>query len=119
MNPFFVPLHVHTAEGSIGDSILRVADYIEKAKEQKLRAVAVTDHGSLSVMYRFHKACRDEGIKPIIGCEVYETDDRTDNRTEEDAMLWRKKALLCPTRRSNFNGQVQICIFLKIYLSCI
>ena len=47
----YYPLHVHLAQGSIGDSILKIKDYVAKGKEYGLNALAVTDHGSLSAIY--------------------------------------------------------------------
>ncbi|PTY93035.1 DNA polymerase III subunit alpha [Heyndrickxia sporothermodurans] len=82
----YVPLHAHTTEGSIGDSILKISEYVKKGKEYGLPALAVTDHGSLSAMYAFDAECRKNGIKPIIGCEVYETKDRLNkDKTDESA----------------------------------
>ena len=49
----YVPLHVHTSRNSIGDSILKLDDYIEKAKMLGLTSLAVTGHGSLADMYDF------------------------------------------------------------------
>ena len=76
MNKYY-PLHVHTAVGSVGDSVLKISEYVEKAKEYGLDALAITDHGSLSAMYEFYDACMAAGIKPIIGMEAYVTDDNT------------------------------------------
>ena len=71
----YYPLHVHLAQGSIGDSILKIKDYISKAKEYGLNALAVTDHGSLSASYAFIDECIKNNIKPIIGMEAYEALD--------------------------------------------
>lgn len=71
----YIPLHVHTALGSIGDSILRLDDYIERGKALGLKRLAITDHGSLSAMYAFATKCQTANIKPIIGMEAYEVDD--------------------------------------------
>ena len=71
----YVPLHVHTSRNSIGDSILKLNDYIEKAKMLGLTSLAVTGHGSLADMYDFYFKCMDVNIKPIIGCEIYITED--------------------------------------------
>lgn len=68
----YYPLHVHTALGSIGDSILLIDDYVKRAKEMGLSSLAITDHGSLSAMYSFIEACQKADIKPIIGMEAYE-----------------------------------------------
>ena len=73
----YVPLHVHTSRNSIGDSILKLDDYIKKAKELGLKSLCITGHGSLADMYDFYFNCRENNIKPIIGIELYLTDDMT------------------------------------------
>lgn len=72
----YIPLHVHTAKGSIGDSILKIKDYVKRAKEYGLTHLVVTNHGSMADMYDFSEECYKEEIQPIIGCEVYEVDDK-------------------------------------------
>ena len=74
----YYPLHVHTAKGSIGDSILKIKDYISKAKTMNLTHLAITNHGSLADMYEFYYECKKENITPIIGCEVYVTDNQSE-----------------------------------------
>ena len=69
--------HLHTTKGSVGDSIATNEDIVAKAKELGMNSVAMTDHGSLSNMYGFYYECIDNGIKPIIGCEIYLTEDCT------------------------------------------
>ena len=71
----YVPLHVHTSKNSVGDSILKLDQYISKAKELGMDTLSVTGHGSLADMYDFYFKCIDEDIKPIIGCEIYITED--------------------------------------------
>jgi DNA polymerase-3 subunit alpha len=66
----YVSLHLHTIK-SIGDAILKIDDYINKAKKYGLKALAVTNHGTMSDAFDFYSKCKKEGIKPIIGCEVY------------------------------------------------
>jgi DNA polymerase III subunit alpha len=90
----YIPLHAHTTEGSIGDSILKISEYVKKGKEYGLPALAVTDHGSLSAMYAFDAECRKNGIKPIIGCEVYETKDRLNKDKTDDSAKRRWHLLL-------------------------
>ncbi|TCS96756.1 DNA polymerase III subunit alpha [Hazenella coriacea] len=68
----FVHLHVHT-EYSLLDGAARIEDLVRKAKEQGMKALAITDHGAMYGVIPFYKACLKEGIKPIIGCEVYLT----------------------------------------------
>ena len=71
----FVHLHVHS-EYSILDGACRIPDLAKRAAELGMPAVSLTDHGSLAGAVDLYKAARDEGVKPVLGCEVYVTDDR-------------------------------------------
>jgi len=66
----FVHLHNHT-EYSLLDGASRIPAMVARAAELGMPAVALTDHGVMYGAIHFYKACRDAGIKPIIGCEVY------------------------------------------------
>ena len=66
----FVHLHLHS-EYSLLDGASRCEDIPRIARSLGQRAVAVTDHGNMYGAVHFFKACKREGIKPIIGCEVY------------------------------------------------
>jgi DNA polymerase-3 subunit alpha len=66
----FVHLHGHS-EFSLLDGGCRIDEMAQAAAEQGMSALAITDHGNLFGAIAHHKACRDAGIKPIIGCEVY------------------------------------------------
>ncbi len=66
----FAHLHLHS-EYSLLDGACRIGDIPKMAKAQGHDAVAITDHGVLYGAVDFYRACKDEGIKPIIGCEVY------------------------------------------------
>ncbi|MCG0239656.1 MAG: DNA polymerase III subunit alpha [Firmicutes bacterium] len=66
----FVHLHVHT-EYSLLDGICRIEPLVEAAAALGQRALAITDHGALFGAVRFYQACRERGVKPILGCEVY------------------------------------------------
>ena len=66
----FVHLHLHS-EYSLLDGACRLSELPARAKECGHDAVALTDHGVLYGAVTFWEACRREGIKPIIGCEVY------------------------------------------------
>ncbi len=66
----FVHLHTHT-EYSLLDGASRISALVKKAKEFGLPALAITDHGNLFGAIEFYKNCLKEGIRPIIGCEVY------------------------------------------------
>jgi DNA polymerase-3 subunit alpha len=73
--PPFVHLHVHS-EYSILDGACRIPELAARAAELEMPAVALTDHGSLAGTIDLFKAAAKEGVKPVIGCEVYVTDDR-------------------------------------------
>ena len=66
----FVHLHIHS-EFSLLDGANRIKDLPKRAKELGMDAIAITDHGVMFGAIDFYKACKNEGIKPIIGCEVY------------------------------------------------
>ena len=66
----FVHLHLHS-EYSLLDGACRIADIPKRAKECGQEAVALTDHGVMYGAVAFYNACREAGIKPILGCEVY------------------------------------------------
>lgn len=66
----FVHLHIHS-EYSLLDGANRIKDIPIRARELGMNAIALTDHGVMYGVIDFYKACKKEGIKPIIGCEVY------------------------------------------------
>ena len=66
----FVHLHNHT-EYSLLDGASRIQAMVARAAELEMPALALTDHGVMYGAIHFYKACREAGIKPIVGCEVY------------------------------------------------
>src|SRR5438270_8668865 len=66
----FVHLHNHT-EYSLLDGASRIPAMVARAAELGMPAIALTDHGVMYGAVHFYKACKDAGVKPIIGCEVY------------------------------------------------
>lgn len=70
----FIHLHVHTTE-SLLDGFNKIDNLIDKVKELNMSAIAITDHGTLAGTYDFQKACKKNNIKPILGIEMYYTDD--------------------------------------------
>ena len=66
----FVHLHIHS-EFSLLDGANRIKDIPKRAKELGMDSIALTDHGVMYGVIDFYKACKAEGVKPIIGCEVY------------------------------------------------
>ncbi len=66
----FTHLHVHT-EYSLLDGSNKIKEYVKRLKDLGMNAGAITDHGVMYGVIDFYKACKAEGINPIIGCEVY------------------------------------------------
>ena len=66
----FAHLHVHT-EFSLLDGACRIKQIAQHVKSLGQTAIAITDHGVMYGVIDFYRACKAEGIKPIIGCEVY------------------------------------------------
>ncbi|MBN2618168.1 MAG: DNA polymerase III subunit alpha [Spirochaetales bacterium] len=66
----FVHLHNHS-DYSLLDGAVTIDGLIEMAKKYEMKHLALTDHGNLFGSLRFEQACRNAGINPIIGCEVY------------------------------------------------
>ena len=80
----FVHLHLHS-EYSLLDGACRIGDIPRRAKELGQNAVAITDHGVMYGVVDFYRACKEYGIKPIIGCEVYvAAGSRFEKRHETD-----------------------------------
>lgn len=68
--PSFVHLHLHT-EYSTLDGAVRIKDLAKKAAGFGMPAVAMTDHGNLFAAVNFFLKCKEAGVKPIFGCEIY------------------------------------------------
>lgn len=66
----FAHLHVHT-EFSLLDGASRIKELVQATKELGMDSIAITDHGVMYGTIDFYKECKKQGIKPIIGCEVY------------------------------------------------
>ena len=90
----FAHLHVHT-EYSLLDGACRIKGLAKRVRELGQTAVAVTDHGVMYGAIDFYRACKAEGVKPVIGCEVYVAPrTRFDKQHEFDAEA-RHLVLLC------------------------
>ncbi len=68
----FVHLHLHS-QYSLLDGAIKFDDLVGRVKELKMGAVAITDHGNLFGAHEFYSEAKKNGIKPIIGCEIYVT----------------------------------------------
>ncbi len=79
----FTHLHNHT-EFSLLDGLSRIRPLVAKAAELGMDSLAITDHGALYGAIDFYRAAVDEGIKPIIGCEMYVARDHIGSRNPEE-----------------------------------
>ena len=90
----FVHLHLHT-EYSLLDGAAKVDDLIDHLVKNNINACAITDHGNMYATLYFAEECVKKGIKYIIGCELYATDDHLDKRfgtkTEHIVLLAKNK----------------------------
>jgi DNA polymerase III subunit alpha len=82
MNPF-THLHVHS-QYSILDGAASIDSLVMKAKADGMKALALTDHGTMFGVKEFHVACGKAGIKPILGCETYVASRSMDDRTGKE-----------------------------------
>jgi len=80
----FIHLHVHT-EFSLLDGACRISELLGRAKELKMPALAITDHGYMYAAINFYFQAKEAGIKPLIGCELYVAPrSRFHKETKED-----------------------------------
>ncbi len=101
----FTHLHVHS-EYSLLDGMCRISELPKKAKELGQTAVALTDHGVMYGAVDFYKACKAEGVKPIIGCEIYTSRDMYNKQGREDNGI-NHLVLLCKNEQG-YNNLIQI-----------
>ncbi|MFH1582528.1 MAG: DNA polymerase III subunit alpha [bacterium] len=80
----FTHLHVHS-HYSLLDGLAKIDELLDRAKELGMEALALTDHGNIYGAIEFYKKAKEKGIKPIIGCEIYQSLDKmTDKRPNVD-----------------------------------
>ncbi len=102
----FTHLHVHT-EYSLLDGAARIKDVIAKAKELEMDSVAITDHGVMFGVIDFYKEAKANGIKPIIGCEVY-TAARTRHDKESDKDKRQGHLVLLAKNNTGYHNLMKI-----------
>ena len=105
----FAHLHVHT-EYSLLDGACRVEALARRAKELGFTSLAITDHGVMYGAVAFYEACVKEGVKPVIGCEVYVAPrGRTDREHGVDSE-YTHLILLC----KNETGYRNLCYLVSM-----
>lgn len=99
----FVHLHNHS-EYSLLDGIARMGDIARRLKELSYDTYALTDHGVMYGALEFYTTMRDNGIKPIIGCEVYVAQRKLTDKSEQvDRKSWH-----CVLLAQNHEGYVNL-----------
>jgi len=99
----FVHLHVHTGY-SLLDGMCRIPDLVKKAKEYRMPALAITDHGNMFGAIEFYTEAMSEGIKPIIGSEMYlAPKNRKEKHIERGEVSYYHLTLLCKNERGYKN----------------
>ena len=91
----FTHLRCHS-EFSIKDGIVRLKDYVNRASEKKLTALAITDLSNVFAAVKFFKLATSQGIKPIIGADLYVENEK--NRDKPGRIL-----LLCQSHEGYLN----------------
>ena len=105
----FTHLHVHS-EYSLLDGACRIRDLARRARELGQTALAITDHGVMYGAVAFYKECKKEGVKPLIGCEVYVAPrTRFDKEHGEDSVRYHL-ILLC----TNETGYKNLCYLVSM-----
>jgi DNA polymerase-3 subunit alpha len=98
----FVHLHVHT-EYSLLDGACKIKKMFPLLKEMGQTAVAMTDHGNMYGTIKFYKTAKENGIKPIVGCEVYTAARTRFDKTKEFDSEYGHLVLLCKNNEGYSN----------------
>ncbi|MDD4358599.1 MAG: DNA polymerase III subunit alpha [Candidatus Pacebacteria bacterium] len=109
----FTHLHVHT-HYSLLDGLTKIDELVNRVKELKMDAVAITDHGVLYGAIEFYKKAKAEGIKPIIGCEVYEAIGKKESKDPQKDKA-RYHLVLLAKNNTGYNNLVKIVTEANLY----
>src|SRR3984885_13362114 len=96
----FVHLHCHT-DYSLLDGACEIGQLMDLVVEQKMPSVAMTDHGNLFGAVEFYNKAKEKGVHPVIGCEVYVSQQGLSSRSETDR--YNHLVLLCETQEGYRN----------------
>jgi DNA polymerase-3 subunit alpha len=98
--PPFVHLHCHT-DYSLLDGACEITQLMDLVAEQKMPAIAMTDHGNLFGAVEFYNSAKQKGVHPVIGCEVYVSQQGLKTRSEHDR--YNHLVLLCENQEGYRN----------------
>lgn len=101
----FIHLRTHS-QYSILDATSSVTDLVEKAMQEKMSALALTDHGNLFGVVEFYKACKEAKIKAVIGCELYVAPQDRGNKSKQPGM---RAAYQLPLLAKDLQGYRHLC----------
>ncbi|WP_179032032.1 DNA polymerase III subunit alpha [Paenibacillus kribbensis] len=103
----FVHLHVHS-EYSLLDGAARTAELVKQASAYGMKALALTDHGVMYGAIPFYRACVENGIKPIIGCEAYITaGSRKERGSRKDQPIYH--LILLAKNKTGYQNLMKLC----------
>ena len=103
----FVHLHVHS-EYSLLDGLAKLPKIIKKAQELDMDTIALTDHGAMYGAYNFYREATKAGIKPIIGCEVYQAEGSIYNDPPQDKKKDRYHLLLLSKNETGYKNLMKL-----------
>ena len=106
--PEFTHLHVHS-QYSLLDGAAAIKGMIEKAKLDEMKAIALTDHGNMFGAFHFVNEAKRQGIKPIMGCEFYITEDRFQQSFTRDNRDKRFHQLLLAKDQDGYKNLSKLC----------
>ncbi len=104
MEKDFVHLHLHS-EYSLLDSSAKIKDIIARTKELNMKSVAITDHGNMFGAINFYQEAKKNGVKPIIGCEIYVANISLEDKSNNPENYYSHLILLAENEKglSNLN----------------
>ena len=106
--PEFIHLHSHT-QFSLLDGAASITAIMKKAKEDNMKAVALTDHGNMFGAFKFVAEASKFNIKPIIGCEFYLVKDRTRHKFSKEEKDKRYHQLLLAKNKKGYENLTRHC----------
>ncbi len=104
----FVHLHNHT-QFSVLQSTTKIKALVNKAIEDEMPAIAITDHGNMFGAFLFVKECLIHNIKPIVGCELYVAEERLKKKFTKDHPDRRFNQVLLAKNKEGYKNLTKIC----------
>ena len=104
----FIDLHVHSAIGSLLDSIITVEQAVKYAADNGQSHIALTDHGTMHGFVEQVKLCKKYGVKPIVGCEIYEVDNYLEKNDSKEYTQPRYHLVLLASKQVGLQNLFKI-----------